>query len=199
MHQRFRFAAAIILFLSIIFLARNQVAGAVSAPSPSISAREQKSDSVLLAPPEGCKDKKNKEKCKGTVKPPPFNIVIPVTGDYSLGGFCTLSVNLTDAEVNLQANLLAPLPGELPQNVHKVEQGCLLTYNRAGQLLNQLPAEAGSTTICFAAGPNQEMTVYFYNLYSGNPTWTALETTVEAGIACAPANESGVYIATFTT
>ena len=200
MHQRFQFAAAIILLLSILFLARNQVAEAVSEPSPSISAREQGNDSVLLAPPEECKDKKNKDKCKGTIKPPPFNIIIPVTGSYSVGGFCTLSVTLNNEDIDLSATLQTPLPGDLPENVHKVAQGCLLTYNQSGQLLNELPSEAGSTTICFAAGPNQEMTVYFYNIYSDSPTWTALETTnLENGIICAPANSSGVYIATFTT
>jgi len=185
MHRRLRFAAAIILVLSILFLARNQVLGAGSEASPSISVQEEQRDSALPAP--------------GTVKPPPFDVVIPVTGDYSLGGFCTLSVELTDAEITLNANLLTPLPGELPKNVHKVRQGCLLTYNRASQILDELPTAAGSTMICFAGTPNQQMTVYFYDIYSTDPTWTALETTFEANIACAPANASGVYIATFST
>jgi hypothetical protein len=55
--------------------------------------------------------------------------------------------------------------------------------------------EDGSWTICFAARPKKTMTIYYYpdNLETVGTTWIPLETTVENGIACAPANYSGVY------
>ena len=199
MHRNIGIASAAILFLSVLFLTRNQVAQANQAADPSVSARGKESQSVLAAPKDCEKDKngKVKDKCKGTVKTPPFDVVIPVTGDYSIGGFCTLSVALNDPALRLEGSLVTPLPGELPDSVQKIRQGCLLTYFRSNQRIDALPT-GSSTTICFAATPNKEMTVYFYDLYALEPKWVPLETTVEAGIACAPANLSGVYVATFT-
>jgi hypothetical protein len=40
-----------------------------------------------------------------------------------------------------------------------------------------------SATICFAATPKKKMVIYFHNLYAPPPTWVALETTVQNGIA----------------
>jgi hypothetical protein len=151
-----------------------------------------------------CKDKeKEKDKCKknpkhcGSVQPPPRRIVISETGEYSVGGFCTLSTVWNDPNIRLDASIMAPLPRELPEDVQKVRQGCLLDYFSTDERINELPGNSGNTTICFAATPGKSITVYFYDKYAPQLRWVALETTVDAGKACAPANVSGVYVATF--
>lgn len=198
---RIRLGIAIILFLSIVFLAYQGAAGASRSTDPSLSTKEEPRQSPAAAKDDDCdKDKKGKDRCGGTVKPPKGSVLIPVTGEYSIGGFCTLSVELNDSDIQLDARLITPLPGELPDTVQKIRQGCLLTYSRSNEVLFELPPESGNTTICFAALPNKQMTVYFHNTYSPDSEWAPLETTALAGgIVCAPANASGTYIATFTT
>jgi hypothetical protein len=186
MHRSLRWGITIILAWSITFQAR-QPAGAAEALSQSHTAREGFRQSQVAATASD----------KGTVKPPPGTVLIPVTGDYSVGGFCVLSVDLTDPAVTLDARLITPLPAGLPNTVQRVRQGCLLTYFRSGERISVLPPEDGSTSICFAAPPPKQATVYFQDTYAPDPEWVPLETTVEAGIACAPANASGTYVATF--
>ena len=184
MHRSLRWGIAILLVCSIAFLARQQ-AGAAQPLGQSRTIRQDFRQAAAAASD------------KGTVKPPPGTVLIPVTGDYSVGGFCVLNVALTDAAFQLDARLATPLPAGLPDSAQKIRQGCLLTYFRSGERALSLPAESGSTTICFAALPQKQMSVYFHNTYDADPTWVPLETTVNAGIACAPANESGTYVATF--
>jgi hypothetical protein len=197
MNKYIRLVIMIFVVLGIVFVARNQVARANQTPDPGVSV-EQDGGQYVIPAKNDCKDKnKNKDKCQGTVKPPPHQLLIPVTGDYSVGGFCTLNVVFNDPAITLDATLEIPLPRDLPDKVHKVSQGCLLTYYSSNQRLDELSASAGSATICFAAIPQQQTVVYFYNMYATNPTWVTLETTVENGIACAAAPTSGVYVATF--
>ena len=190
-----------ILLFGLLLLSQPQVGRANPSAGPAFAAREEQSASVPAAKKDCEKDKNGKDKCKGTVKPPKGDVIIPVTGSYSVGGFCTLTVEFTDPAVNLNATLITPLPGELPETVHKTRQGCLLTYYRSGETLFELPPSSGNVTICFAPTPDQQMVVYYYNLYAATPSWAPVaETTIlENGIVCAPANASGVYIATFTT
>lgn len=198
MHRNIRLGIAIILVLSVVVLAHPRAAGAGTSLEQSLSAAEMHSPSEAAAKDDDCeKDKKGKDKCKGTVKTPPGTVLIPVTGEYALGGFCALSVELNDPQIKLDARLLTPLPAELPDTVQEIRQGCLLTYSRSNEVISELPPESGGTTICFVALPNQQMTVYFHNTYSPDPKWVPLETTTQAGIACAPANASGTYVATF--
>ena len=188
------------LVLGIILVAQGKVAWANPATGPILSARNNPERSILPAKddcPKG--NNKNKDKCKGTVKPPPKEILIPVTGEYSVGGFCTLSPILNDPKINLTASIVTPLPRELPDKVHKVRQGCLLTYYNGSERIDVLAPASGTNTICFAATPQKQMTIYFYNLYATAPVWAPLETTVENGIACTEANQSGVYVASFQT
>jgi hypothetical protein len=185
------------LIVGIVFVARNQVAWANQSSDLSLSARED-GQAAVADKKDDCKDKnKNKDKCKGTVKPPPKDLFIPVTGEYSVGGFCTLSIVLNDPAITLDATIKTPLPSDLPDKVHKVRQGCLLTYYSSDLRIDELSSNSGSATVCFAATPQQQTVVYFHNTYSSNPTWVALETTVQNGIACAAAPKSGVYVATF--
>ena len=199
MYKFIRVLIAISLVMGIVLLAQARVAWANHSVAPSLSAENHEMQSLVPAPGVDCnKDKdKDKDKCKGTVKPPSRDIIIPVTGSYSVGGFCTLSVEFSDPEITLDASIEDPLPGELPADVQKIRQGCLLTFYRSNQRLNELPPDLGNTTICFAGIPSKQMLVYFYDIYSPNPGWVALETTDQDGIVCALGNGSGVYVATF--
>lgn len=216
MKRLFRIILMMAVLVGLVGLARNQVAWAAnSAGTSDPSAPQWAEKSVSLGGDvdcskpwnknkDKCKDKdKDKDKCKkhkedcGSVKPPPHQIIIPVTGDYSVGGFCTLSIALTEPAIVLDASIETPLPRELPDRVQKVRQGCHLIYYDSAQRINELPVDSGSATICFAATPNKQMTVYFFNMYASHPTWVPLETTVEAGKACATGNASGIYVATF--
>jgi hypothetical protein len=146
---------------------------------------------------EKCKErKKHDDKC-GTVKPPRRDLLIPVTGAYSIGGLCTLDVQLIATQISLNTDIQSPLPRDLPDEVQKVLQGCLLTYYRTGARLDQLSSSDGSALVCFAATPEKQMKVYFHDSYSPKPKWTALDTKVDSGIACAEANQSGVYAVTY--
>ena len=202
MYKTIRVLIAICLVMGIVLLAQDQVARANPSPNQSHSAENQEKQSILLAPgDEDCeKDKgknKDKEKCKGTVKPPSRELIIPVTGQYSVGGFCTLTVDLKNLEITLDASVVTPLPGELPEDVQKIRQGCLLTYYNPDGRIDELTQELGNTTICFAVIPGKQMLLYFYDIYSTNPKWAPLETTDQDGIACGPGIASGVYVATF--
>ena len=215
MKRVLRVIIMIVVLLGIVGVAQNQIAWAANSAGgtdlstvqlveKSVASGKDDCDKDKYKNTDKCKDKyKEKDKCKknkhdcGTVKPPPHQVIIPVTGEYSVGGFCTLSVTFNDPKIKLDASLKTPLPRDLPDKVHKVRQGCLLTYYSSNQRLNDLSANSGSATICFAAIPQQQTVVYFHNTYALNPTWVALETTIQNGIACAAAPQSGVYIATF--
>jgi hypothetical protein len=187
MLRSIRWGFAIILVWSILFLVRQGTAGAAQPHGQSDTVRGEPRQSAAAA---NAND-------KGTVKPPPGNIIIRETGEYSVGGFCVLSVVLEDPAILLDARRITPLPAGLPDTVQKVRQGCLLTYFRSGERILALPPESGSATICFAALPKKQMAVYFHNTYDPDPEWVPLETTVESGTVCAPANASGTYVATF--
>jgi hypothetical protein len=200
----FRAIIIIIVLFGILGFARNSLVGAANSPqSVSPLAADDCENGVSQGK---CRDSfKDKEKCRdhkdncGTVKPPPHHISIPETGDYSVGAFCTLSVVFNDPETSLEASVETPLPHELPDKVHKIRQGCDLDYYTSNQPSDELPSASGSATICFAAMPQQQMTVYYYDTSSPNATWVPLETTVQGGKACATSNQSGTYVATFQT
>lgn len=200
-----RILIALSLVLGIVLLAQDQVARANRSSDQSLSAENQDVQSVLLAPgDDDCKkDKnKNKDKCKGTVKPPPPGIVIPVTGagTYAVGGVCTVTVEykadgLSD-EVSLEVPVEKSRSVPFPVSDGKIHlPGCHVLHYQFEQIKSEMTPADGSWTICFAARPNKTMTIYYYldDLETVVPIWIPLETTVESGIACAPAYYSGVY------
>jgi hypothetical protein len=217
MTKYFRLFIAILMILGLLALAKGGVAWAAKSsgksdqPAPqSIGQPDQSDKDPCNKNPDSqdCKDKekdKDKDKCNpkkedcGSVKPPPKEIVITVNGEYSVGGFCTLTVEYLVDDHRLNAGVVTPLPRPLPDGVHKVELGCLLSYYKSEAPIDEMLPEAGKTTICFANSPQKDMQIYFYDANSANPEWTPLETTVTDGIACAVANKSGVYVPTFET
>jgi hypothetical protein len=209
MSKYFRLFIAILVFLGLVALAGRNVASAAnpftsSDQSALLSATGD--DDVCDKHPNSkeCKEKREKDKCKkkkncGTVKPPPKKVLIPVTGQYSVGGFCTLTVQFTAEDLRLDASVRTPLPHPLPDNLYNGNQGCLLAYFRSNQRIEELLPDLGDVTICFASTPGKDMQIYFYDVYSAEPQWSSLETTTTNGMVCAVANKSGVYAPTFAS
>jgi len=204
MYKFIRVMIAISLMLGIAILARNNAAWAANPAAESDrSSQDQAGLSISPAKDDDCdKDKgKDKDKCKGTVKPPP-GIIIPVTGGgtYSVGGICTMTIeyiatglsDLLYLEVPVEKSRSVPFP----ESKGRIQlPGCHVLHYQSGQLMNEMGTGDGSWTICFAAQPKKTTTIYYYldNLETVGTTWIPLDTTVENGIACAPANYSGVY------
>lgn len=132
----------------------------------------------------------------GTVKPPPV-VVPPVTGPgtYSVGGICTFRVITLAGTISLHADVLPfSTLGTKPENIAGYVAGvCRATYvEKTAGVMDVVGASDGQIEVCFAAIPNTTVKIYVY--VDKTKTWTALETTVQNGLACAPAQRTGKYV-----
>ncbi|MBI5965737.1 MAG: hypothetical protein HY863_19845 [Chloroflexi bacterium] len=137
----------------------------------------------------------------GSVKPPPDEITVTKSGTYAIGGICAMIIEYKIADLSdrihvqhpTEANDIVPFPDNggmlyLP--------GCHVAHYKLDQIKQLMTSDEGRWEICFAARPDKEMTIYFYqdDLTTIIPPWVPLETTVDKGLACAPlADYSGVY------
>ena len=143
---------------------------------------------------------------KGTVQPPPYFTQITQSGTKGIGGICSLEAlykvdNLTDdtfVEFPVEENLIVNFPdnGDI-----LFFPGCHVLHYEKSVVQKQMGNEKGTWTICFAAPPNKQMTIYYYESMvhiddheNITPPWEPLPTTVENGLACAPAEYTGVYV-----
>lgn len=203
MGKYIRIFIVIIAVLAVLILARNNAARAATPPAESERSSQNEAELSISPAKDDCANAKgkDKDKCKGTVKPPP-GLIIPVTGGgtYSVGGICTVAIaynipglsDLLSLEVPVEKSSSIPFP-ESNGKLHL--PGCHILHYQSGELMTEMSDEAGTWTICFAAQPNKTTTIYYY-VDTGEtviPIWIPLETTVQNGIACAPANISGVY------
>lgn len=184
MDKNLRMFIAAALLIGILFLARNQMAWAGDLPVQNQSGPAQNQERAGLA---------DLNAQPGTVKPPPA-VVPPITspGTYSVGGICTLQVEQLADTVSLHA-LLLPFSTlhNKPDEIERYLAGvCSLNYVKSGKGLTDLAPEDGAVKICFAAIPNVTNKIFVYD----DHTWTALDTTVENGLACATASKTGKYV-----
>jgi len=184
-----RILIVLLLLLGILFLAQAGVAWAGKSTEQNALVDNEVSQDILL-------DEDGEDE-PGSVKAPPKFVVIKKSGTYSVGGFCTMDVSFDANDLKAVVYMRRPLPGPLPDGVHKVRQGCRVDYYQSQQPISELQTQMGSAKICFAAIPKKEMTIYFYDVNDTPPAWTALQTTVENRVACASASGTGIYIATF--
>lgn len=184
MHKNLRIVIAAMILVAILLLARNPSAwaGFLRAPNEAASTQMQPASGLAalnLRP--------------GTVKPPPA-VVPPITapGTYSVGGICTFRVIQLAESISLHADLLPfTTLGKRPESVLTYLAGvCRAIYTQAGTGIIDLSATDGQVEICFAAIPNTTGSIFVYN----DKTWTALTTTVQDGLACAPAQQTGKYV-----
>lgn len=184
MNKTVRILIAVALLATILFLGRDQIAraGAALVGPKSDTMPAQDRPASLFA-----------DRDPGSVKPPPV-VAPPITGSgtYSVGGICTFRVIELASDVTLHADVLpyATL-GIRPQNIASYLAGvCRAIYTKVGAGVIDLTGSDGQVEICFAAIPNATGKLYVYN----DKAWTALDTTTEAGLACAPAQQTGKYV-----
>jgi len=139
----------------------------------------------------------------GTVKPPPAELTVCENGDFTVGGVSILKVTELEPGYCLAAFLRnnAFALGRIPDGAGSVLAH--ITFLRVflhGELVQAVPADDGIVQICYAVPPGKEAQIYFFDFYgprfgtrTGQPTWEALPTTIEDGIACAPAQKTGAY------
>jgi hypothetical protein len=166
-------------------LAQSQLASAGQRASQQSSAAQSQGD---LAP-AGARGE------PGTVKPPPV-VVPPINapGTYSAGGVCTVIVQSISDPTSLHVNLLPfDTVRDRPQETERYRAGvCQLVFVKNGQGVTDVTAVDAVVKVCFAAIPNETNQIYVYVWQT--QTWFALETTVENGLACAPATKTGRYV-----
>lgn len=190
-----RILIVIVLVFGVLFLARNNVAWAGSTGELKQSGLAEGQPLVSAAKPEPC---------KGTVCPPPDKIKICDDGKYSIGGVSTLEVTELAPEYCLEAFLhnKAIAIGRIPDGAGQVlANATFVQVYHHSKFVYNIPNADGTVKICYAVPPGtQQANIYFFDFYgprfgerTGQPAWELLDTTVSGGIACAPAQTSGVY------
>lgn len=142
----------------------------------------------------------------GTVRPPTGVSTSRITksGTYNGGGVCSLIVEYFEPdlsnELHVEENIDISTNVPFPDKVGLLYlPGCHVFHYQSDELIPDVTKRQGLWKICFAAIPGKETTLYFY--YASDDTsrgvkstWTALETTLESGMACAQlTNQTGVY------
>lgn len=131
------------------------------------------------------------------------SVRITEPGTYGAGGICELIVdyyvpNLAN-ELHVEENVEVSAQVPFPDNQGLLYlPGCHVYHYKNDQLVDEVTTDEGRWEICFAAVPGKQTTIYFY--YADNDiehvtsVWTALETRVEGGQACADTTDfTGVY------
>lgn len=192
MGKYFRVLIAIALVLVIVLLAKNKAVWAGPAAQIKQSVLAEGQSSVSLDKPD-----------PGTVKPPPGEITVCEEGIHSVGGVATLEVTNLAPDYCLVAFLRnhAFALGRIPDGAGAVLAD--ITFLRVfyqSHLIYELPEGDGQVQICYAVPPGKQAQIYFFDFYgprfgerTGQPSWDPLETTIENGIACAPAQTTGAY------
>jgi hypothetical protein len=128
----------------------------------------------------------------GTVKPPPRWLWACKDGSYSLGGVATLNVSNLSSSYCLRAFLWMrrwpPVQAPTGAGDFLADITFLQIFYR-NQFKNELPVEDGTVKVCYAVPPGKQAKIYFLDFYGkhkGKPTWVALDTTVENGMAVRP-------------
>jgi hypothetical protein len=139
----------------------------------------------------------------GTVRPPSRIVILCRNGVKSVGGVSTLEVT------NLKPGYcLVAVSGSHIVSIGRIPDGSgtilapitYLSIFYRSRLVYGLPEKDGNSRICYAAPPGKTVQIHFLNFYSARfgrripkPTWEPLPTTVEDGMACAPAQFTGAY------
>jgi hypothetical protein len=187
-----RLLIVVVLVAGVILLAGEKGAWAGSRQGSDPVAQQVVSNQPAL-------DKPN----PGSVKPPPPDVIIPVTGVTSVGGVSTLNVQCLPKDYYIAATLWnnAFAIGKIPETAgDALAPITVLRVFYKGELVSEIPAQPNcEITICYAVPPEKTGQIYFYDFYgprfgrNGSRDWVAEKTTVTDNIACAPASATGAY------
>jgi hypothetical protein len=143
----------------------------------------------------------------GTVLvPPPNPNTITGSGSYSAGGICTLYITYYVTGLS-DIFHVQPSPVQDTKQVPFPDNsglfyfpGCHVIHDQNSQPQVELGTDKGAWKICFAARPDQTMTIYYYSALDDannyKAPWVAVPSTTADGMVCAPAQSSGIYVPT---
>lgn len=138
-------------------------------------------------------------------KAPLFTLVtITANGTTNVGGVCDLTMDfkttgnkvVADAEVPVDQSKLVPFSGD----GNLLFPGCHFVFYKADTIATPMSSNDATAKICFGAGNNMQMGIYYYldDAGSNGRVWAPLPTTMEDNgkLVCAPASYAGVYMPT---
>jgi hypothetical protein len=133
----------------------------------------------------------------GSVITPYYTTTINKAGPLVLGGCVTGNVKDIPTGDRLDASLVkswGDLPN-LPTGVGEFYRCVVdLKFYENGKMVNQLAAEKGYATICFAVPPQSNGTIYFLDKYfNAKAEWEQIAGPFQEGISCGPADKTGIY------
>jgi len=173
MKKYIQFLIVLVLALTVVVIARNDVAWASSlfaSGRPSVAAG------------------------------PLFDITIGGSGKYTVGGLCTVDVAYKGAQLKDKAAVDVPaetsrkVTFSYPDNLYL--SGCHITHYKQDKVAREMTAEDGNWEVCFGDRPDETLTIYYYPddlAAAGKAAWLPLPTTLKNGFVCAPASYTGVY------
>ncbi len=130
---------------------------------------------------------------------PLSEITITESGSYTVGGLCQFNVVYTGSGAS--ASIAVDVPKEVSREVPNSSEdqlylaGCHIVHFTMGEATREMSPAYGSWEVCFGDRSDAQLTIYYYldDPENGSAVWSPLITTIKDGIACAPANYSGVY------
>jgi hypothetical protein len=139
----------------------------------------------------------------GANSPLQTRIVITGSGDYNVGGICTLTIEFkgtsvlqvkADAEIPLEESMKVPYPGE----GELFRPGCHVVHVKGDKVVEEFDSADGTAKICFGASPEMQMKIYYYQdaPFTTSPAFIELGATLEDNgrLICASAPYTGVYM-----
>jgi hypothetical protein len=133
----------------------------------------------------------------GTVQVPEYTTTVTQPGPLVLGGCVTGNVKDIPDGGRLEATLIKSWAGvkDLPEGVGEFYR-CVaqLKFYEANKLVNKLAVDKGYGTICFAVPPQANGSIYFLDkFFNPNAEWQQIAGPFTEGIACGPADQTGLY------
>jgi hypothetical protein len=139
----------------------------------------------------------------GDNSPLPTRIVITGSGDYNVGGVCTLTIEFkgtsplqvkADAEIPIPESLKVPFSGE----GELFRPGCHVVHVKEEKVVKEFDNADGTAKICFGANPEMKMKIYYYldTPFTTSPVFIEIASALEDNgrLICASAPYTGVYM-----
>jgi hypothetical protein len=139
----------------------------------------------------------------GANSPLPTRIDISGSGNYNVGGVCTLTIEFkstsplqvkADAEIPILESMKVPFGGE----GELFRPGCHVAHVKDGKVIQELASVDGTSKVCFGANPEMKMKIYYYmdKPFTTNQAFIELGATLEDNgrLICASAPYTGVYM-----